>query len=105
MILNPAYYARLARKRVADRIEVMRVRGVVAKYFRDPERWSRYFGYVFLPGCFILVQCCYFFFQTRIVGEIEGREKREKVYSARRLTLGGTGSSSSSISEGDGSRQ
>jgi hypothetical protein len=82
------YYFRLVKRRISDRIELMKVRGIVAKHFRDPERWSRYFGYVFLPGCFVLVQCCYFFFQNRIVGEIDGREKRETIYASRRLKLG-----------------
>ena len=41
------------------------------KYFRDPERMTRWFGFMFLPGCFVLVQCCYFFFQQRIRAEID----------------------------------
>ena len=79
---------RRTRRRIIDRIELMKVRGLIGKYFRDPERWSRYFGYVFLPGCFILVNCCYFFFQNRIVNEIGEREKREKIYSSRKLRIG-----------------
>ena len=82
-----AYYRR-TKRRMIDRIELMRVRGLIGKYFKDPERWSRYFGYVFLPGSFLMVNCCFFFFKDRIVSEIGNREKREQIYSARKLRIG-----------------